>query len=208
MYESDQPPFEITGEIDKADTVYVAEQINPWVQPQVPPAQYDYNVSGRAQGGAKPDRYYDWSQSSPAASPGGNKNGYSRRGQFVTQDELEKLKRQQMQYQTMPENWRNSYGGSGSYNPGYAPGSGYQIPGPDPIYDSPMVSPWSSNPDVLYRGQQFPMLPNEALGGLPPVHVSPFGMSLDNLGHSDSGVSEDNDKVFNPFTFLPNYGSQ
>jgi hypothetical protein len=71
-----------------------------------------------------------------------------------------------------------------------------------------MVSPWSSHPDVLFRGEQFPMVPNEALGGFPPMHVSPYGMNFDDSGGAGKPSDEGSDNVFNPFTFLPNYGPQ
>lgn len=44
------------------------------------------------------------------------------------------------------------------------------------------------------------MVPSEALGGFPPMHVPSFGVN--NYTGSESGEAEEY-KVFNPFTFLP-----
>ena len=105
----------------------------------------------------------------------------------------------------------------------------------NPAYDSPAVSPWGQGADVLYRGeslpnslpgsvpsslggqfpgmsqQAYPWVPNEALGGLLPIPVSPT--IRDSYKREDQHVAEEpaNKKVeksnveniFNPFTFLP-----
>ena len=101
---------------------------------------------------------------------------------FVTQQEMEQLEQQQMQMQLMPGDSRdlrrpipgsgNSYMpqiyGYPSYDPSY--GMGYT----NPLYHTPAVSPWGSEPGLLYEGQSLPMVPNEALGGIPPMHVPPY----------------------------------
>jgi len=127
---------------------------------------------------------------------------------FVTQQELEQLERQQMQMQLMPGDRRdlrrpvpgssNSYMpqiyGYPSYDPLY--GMGYT----NPLYHTPAVSPWGSEPGLLYEGQALPMVPNEAIGGIPPMHVPPY---LDNGGVYEPEEIENNEEnsVFNPFEF-------
>ena len=91
----------------------------------------------------------------------------------------------------------------------------------NPIYDVPAVSPWGSGADVIYQGGSFPgalpdsspWVPNEAIGGLPPIHVPPFeGGSnwgkLNNTGSNNAeaeyGERQKDNNVFNPFTFVPN----
>jgi hypothetical protein len=118
---------------------------------------------------------------------------------FVTPEILESLKQQQTQSQLMPGSDYNSrQPASGRY--GYSPyGMGYS----DPIYDVPAVSPWGSGPDVLYRGGSNPWVPNEAIGGIPPISIP----SYDQYSYQDDTNSTEKQKkydVFNPFTLLPN----
>ena len=127
---------------------------------------------------------------------------------FVTEQELEQLEQQQMQMQLMPGDRRDLRrpipGSSNSYMPqiyGYPPynplyGMGYT----NPLYHTPAVSPWGSEPGLLYEGQSLPMVPNEAIGGIPPMHVSPY---LDDGGSYEPEELESNDEnsVFNPFEF-------
>jgi hypothetical protein len=88
--------------------------------------------------------------------------------------------------------------GQGIYSaPSYGAG------GANPLYDTPAVSPWGNGPDVLYRGESLPMVPSEALGGFPPMHVPSFGMNTYKNTGSDVPVGADESNVFNPFTFLP-----
>ncbi|MFV9615940.1 MAG: hypothetical protein ACNYZG_08290, partial [Gammaproteobacteria bacterium] len=100
-------------------------------------------------------------------------------------------------------------------NPTYGMGSA------NPLYDVPTVSPWGSGPEVIYRGGSFPgalpdsspWVPNEAIGGLPPIHVPPFeaGSNWGRLNNTGSNNAEaeyserqKDNNVFNPFTFVPN----
>lgn len=76
-----------------------------------------------------------------------------------------------------------------------------------PLNYMPSLSPWSSGSGLIYRGDSVPgslpggfsgsspWLPNEALGGLPPIHTPLWGED-----DAEQGVD---DSVFNPFTFLP-----
>ena len=119
---------------------------------------------------------------------------YGRANRFVTPEILESIKRQQTQSQMMygnpyygrpynPQPAPQPYGGY-NYNSAPLPGGNYPVP----LYDVPPVSPWGSSPDLLYRGQSFPLIPNEALGGLPPMP----------LYNGAPGVS---DSFFDPFSF-------
>ena len=69
----------------------------------------------------------------------------------------------------------------------------------DPVYGVPSVSPWGNAADVINRREQFSWMPNEAVGGVPPIHVPPY--SGDSLNRIDGPGG---DEVFNPFTFLQN----
>ena len=105
----------------------------------------------------------------------------------------------------------------------------------NPMFDSPAVSPWGRGADVLYRGESFPntfpgsvpsalegdfpgdsqrdypWVPNEALGGLLPIPVSPsvadsYQREMPEIrGSKSPRINEKGkvDNVFNPFTFLP-----
>ena len=132
------------------------------------------------------------------------------RDRFVTPSFLESLKKQQQQYQVMPENrhqqqgqhnpWRSdsSLPGQGGYgSPSYGVGN------VNPLYDSPAVSPWGDGADVLLRGESFPMVPSEALGGLPPMHVPSFGVNNYKNSESSQPGEAYEGSVFNPFTFIP-----
>ena len=134
---------------------------------------------------------------------------------FVTQQELERLEQQQMQMQLMPGDQRdlrrpipgsnNSYMpqiyGYPTYDPLY--GMGYT----NPLYHTPAVSPWGSEPGMLYEGQSLPMVPNEAIGGIPPMHVPPY---LNDGGSTESEGFENKEEntLFNPFEFGRNGRSQ
>ena len=118
-------------------------------------------------------------------------------------------------------------------------GAPYGMNTNNPVYDSPAVSPWGNGADVLYRGESlpksspgslpstwggefpgtssgsFPWVPNEALGGLLPMPVSPDVVNdyqqkqrheqLDERDESGGKTVEKTkvNRVFNPFTFLP-----
>ena len=151
-----------------------------------------------------------------------NKIWRNTREQFVTPEILESLKQQQQRYQIMPGNqqpmnnrWRprpqsqqfmqmpngSGLNGQGAYNyPSYGAGSA------NPLYDTPAVSPWGDGADVLYRGESFPNVPNEALGGFPPMHVPSFGMNTYKNTGPGEPLEVDENNVFNPFTFLPGKG--
>jgi hypothetical protein len=126
----------------------------------------------------------------------------SKNFRFVTPEILDSLKQQQTQSQLMPGNeynQQNLYRRSARGRYGYSPyGLGYT----DTIYDLPAVSPWGIGPDVLYRGQSYPLVPNEAIGGIPPIPMSSF----DENSYQDELDNTENQKyeVFNPFTLLPN----
>ena len=207
----------------------LAGQWNPWVLPEVPEKTTGFQCPAEWQS--------EQSQDKSAGRQGqGQTPEFNKRlsGQFVTPGILESLKQQQIQTQMTPYNGsyrqlrtprqaqrpvermpsRNYYG-EPSYGMGYA----------NPLYDVPAVSPWGSGPDVVYRGESFPnwssgalpdelpWVPNEAIGGLPPIHVPPFerGSNWGELNSTGSNNTEaENTKrridnnVFNPFTFTPN----
>lgn len=148
---------------------------------------------------------------------------------FVSPEILESLKQQQKQYQLMPEyqqpvnnrrqprsqqfmqmppasgpSGQGAYGypsyGAGSYGTGSYGAGSYGTGSANPLFDAPAVSPWGDGADVLYRGESLPMVPSEAMGGFPPMHVPSFDMnSYKNMQPGEAGESD----VFNPFTFLP-----
>jgi len=72
-----------------------------------------------------------------------------------------------------------------------------------PLTDLPSVSPWAGGPDVMYQGEQFPWLPNAAIGGIAPMNVSPF-IGNGQQGEAPSEHNQIQNKVFNPFTFGSN----
>lgn len=192
----------------------VADGSNPWALPEKQESRpgyqqpYEYGrqyqrtpMDGAAQQGQldDSDRQY---QPSHQWQP--------QRDRFVTPSFLESLKKQQQQYQVMPENrqrqqgqynpWQSgsSLSGQGAYGwPSYGGGS------VNPLYDAPAVSPWGNGADVLYRGESFPMVPGEAIGGLPPMPVPSFGMKNFKNSESEESAETYEDNVFNPFTFLP-----
>jgi len=172
---------------------------NPWQLPQEPVAAPGFKRLPKYQSQPNQDN----------RQTGQYQDKHHRTGRFVTPEILESLKRQQMQtqmtpgsmheYRQMPPQpmmYQPSPGGYGA--PSY--GMGY----PDSLYNTPAVSPWGGGLDTLYRGQSFPdtapgsfpWLPNEALGGLPPIHVPSFG-------ESDNTDVRNPDNVFNPFNFMP-----
>jgi hypothetical protein len=137
---------------------------------------------------------------------------------FVTPEFLESLKQQQQQHQLMPENqpfrqpaprqYMQMQPGSGLPGQGAYSSPSYGAGPANPLYDSPAVSPWGDGSDVLYRGESFPMVPSEALGGFPPMHVPSSGMKNYKSSESGEPIETDEHNVFNPFTFLPNEGSR
>ena len=134
------------------------------------------------------------------------RDNYNQRDRFVTPEILESLRVQQQQLQTMPDDQslpsqvRPQQPAAGVYAP-----PTYNMGSVNPLYDVPVTSPWASGSDVLYRGQSFSdyapgatsWLPNEAVGGLPPMPVPAFG-AMDNTDVQNP------ENVFNPFNFMPN----
>jgi len=158
---------------------------NPWI---LPPAQPEKQDETRW-----PERYHQQPES-PALQ--------IQQPRFVTPEILQSLKQQQTQTQQVrPQqqgthrrftpNQRQQYGVP-SYDMGYSP----------EVYDVPMVSPWAESPDTFYQGRSLPMVPDAAIGGIPPMQMPVFGDdSFDDV--YDYGNLQDNN-VFNPFTFIPN----
>ena len=157
----------------------------------------------QSQGGADPYRQV------PEKQVWNNNTGE----RYVTQDIIDSLNRQEARYYSRlnsekEQYYRNTqaplygrqyerYGQEYSASPYYDTGS------VNPAYDVPAVSPWGETPAVLHSGEKFPWIPNEAIGGVPPIYVPPFvgGNSPDN---ADGSTSKMGSEVFNPFTFLQN----
>ncbi len=168
---------------------YYLAQNNPWQVPRPPENEVDFQRLPKYR-----SQQYQ-----------GDQSGYYSQGQrFVTPEILESLKQQQIQnqllyrpywpqrQQPMQQNNNMDYAAP-SYGGGYA----------DPLYDTPAVSPWSNGADMLYRGQSMPWVPDAAIGGIPPVHITP----LDNTNGFTVPGDPMGGSVFNPFNFAPNnYG--
>ena len=208
----------------------LAGQWNPWILPEVPEKTMGFQCPADSQS----EQYYGKPTGTrEQGQPLEFKNRLS--GRFVTPGILESLKQQQIQMQitpryepysqlrprqrmpqqpmkNLPE--KNYYYGEPSYGMGSV----------NPLFDAPAVSPWGSGPDIIYRGQSFPesfsgvmpdsspWVPNEAIGGLPPIHVPPFAGSSNwrelNSTNSNNAEAENIERriennVFNPFTFAP-----
>jgi len=196
---------------------------NPWALPPEPRQQPEFKSPTQ-------DRYY---------SPPNGSDVYTERvrpeaaGRYVTPEILQSLKQQQSQQQGMlgivpelmpprrvpytnynrrlPQQYNNS-----QLLPGYSGGvQNFGMPSQsgmgssNPLFDVPSVSPWSNAPDVLYRGEDMPWLPDAALDGMPPIPISPymdnygFGGSDRQFSPSTEGQYPVQDNVFNPFTFAP-----
>lgn len=178
---------------------FMRSQVNPWQLPQ---------ETVRVPGFERLPKYQNQPYQSDQQA-GQYQNNQNQMGRFVTPEILESLKRQQMQTQQMPGNKQQYQRQAIPYQPvmdGYG-GSSYGMNNFSPLYDEPAVSPWGNGSDVLYRGESFPgsapgafpWVPNEAMGGLPPMHVPAFG-------ESDNVDVQNPDNVFNPFNFMPNRG--
>ncbi len=193
----------------------VAKPANPWALPETSEKFLNFQQSTKFR--KQPDRAGKYSMD-----------------RFVTPEILESLKQQQMQIQMMPRNRqdnrpiRRRLPTMPSMLPqawSLPPEQGrYGLMGTvNPLYDTPVVSPWGSGPDIIYRGEVLPDslsgVPNEAIGGLPPIHIPPlgdtrfdvqpfseFGNEFSNMATGNQPLVEEN--VFNPFTFLPNRGMQ
>ncbi len=212
----------------------VVEQSNPWVLPQKQDSRRGYQPEFQQsydnyqqyqpvpQDAQNPDAQSRYRQNQPAPNRDSARQYQSvhqwqpQTDRFVTPEFLESLKQQQ--HQIMPENRRYHRPAPRSFMQ-MQPGSGlpgqraygypsYGTGSANPLYDTPAVSPWGDGSDAMYRGESFPMVPSEALGGFSPMHVPSFGM--DNYKNSESGelFETDEHKVFNPFTFLPGEGSR
>ena len=203
----------------------LAGQWNPWLLPEVAEEEADFQCPAdwRTQG------------NSAGTQQQGQPPEFKKRlsGRFVTPGILQSLKQQQIQTQMTPstEHYRQLRSRQrmpqqpvtrlpgNSYNYGQPSSGGMGTA--NPLYDVPAVSPWGSGSDVIYRGGSFtgalpdssPWVPNEAVGGLLPMPVSPFAgnASKDELNSINSGNAEiDNierrrdNNVFNPYTFIPN----
>lgn len=130
---------------------------------------------------------------------------------YVTPEIIDKLNRQEAQHYA-----RQHSGGYGQFVPtphspsydegrarGHSAPPAYGVGSMNPAFDVPAVSPWGGMPDVLNSGEQFPWMPNEAVGGVPPIHVSPYANKNDFDERGNSATPSEN-KVFNPYTFLEN----
>jgi hypothetical protein len=128
---------------------------------------------------------------------------------YVTPEIIDQLNHQEAQHyarlrgererQFVPSPHLPSYGGGSAQ--GYSAPPAYGMGSINPAYDVPAVSPWGETPDVLNRGEQFPWMPNEAVGGVPPIHVSPYANKNQSHGVDESANNTEK-KVFNPYTFL------
>lgn len=108
---------------------------------------------------------------------------------------------QQREQQYAPSSHLPSYGGG--YAQRHSAPPAYGMGSLNPAYDVPAVSPWGETPDIMNLGEQFPWMPNEAVGGVPPIHVPPY-INKNQFGGMDESVNNTENKVFNPYTFLHN----
>jgi len=165
---------------------FVAEQTNPWLLPEKQEDRTDFKKFPNYQGQQNQSNRAD-------ERVQGNR--------FVTPEILESLNQQQKQNQLMPENsphqqYKQRQSGQGYY--GYPP-TGIQYS--NPMYDTPAISPWGGGADTLYRGQSFPWVPNEAIGGMSPIPLSSFGDNSSLDDSANTGKQKKNN-VCNPFTFI------
>lgn len=203
--------------VEQPDPAYV----NPWV---APPRQYGAPTYRNK---SENYQYESNNQVNPVPDSGQNLWGGSGQfGRFVSPQKLDQIQQQQKRYQTMPENQHRSSSPYSRYtprlnsgvqapytvdnwsHPGVGNQSIYGTGAVNPLYDTPVVSPWGSGVDVLNKGASFPMVPSEAIGGLPPMHVPSIGITPYSKDGSEAAVGDinvpDDVNIFNPFTFLPN----
>ncbi len=191
-------------------------QSNPWALPQAPDSHSGYRQL---------PKYYNQDDRQQRQNQKKQNKVWRNPGErFVTPEFLESLKQQQRQNQLMPgdrryqqrpspqSRWQQPLQGNYSY-PSYGMGHA------NPLYDAPAVSPWGGGADVLYRGESFPMVPSEAIGGIPPLYTpsigggsygnSPWGES-NNADENNTGINgiekRNQNRVFNPFSFLTDGG--
>lgn len=133
---------------------------------------------------------------------------------FVTPEILESLKQTQMRTQQTPDRYlkRRSYRPQQTVPsqlmleqpvPGYYGFPSTTMGVPNPLYDAPAVSPWGNGPDVLYRGESFPWIPDAAIGGIPPMNIEPFTENNE-TDNAESANKQYQNNAFNPFTFGSN----
>ena len=133
-------------------------QYNPWAIPQTPENHPGYQQPMEYENQRYQGSQYPGSTENRHNQARSTQNRIYQNNRFVTDEFLESLKQQQSQHQVMPEN--NRYYGVAprkyapqqmqSGSPGSAsPGSGtlgypsYGMDYMDPLYDAPVVTPWS-----------------------------------------------------------------
>ena len=214
---------------------------NPWALPEQAAPDYGHfprkqSGHGRTHDDAQPgDRqagkaHAAEKQSAEAQPADGEQqsrdNWSTRYDRFVTPETLQSIKNQQSRMQQTndpgPYYRYDAYSSPGpTRRSPYTPYGGPMYPGPyglggyNPLFDSPMSSPWLTDPGAMFRGQSFSYVPDEAIGGIPPMRTPVFGpgrmpsglsdgMMPDSMQDSAGKIVDDMpDKVFNPFTFLP-----
>lgn len=165
---------------------FVAGQSNPWLLPEKQEPAPNYQPLPKY----KSQQYQ-----------GNEINQYGQGYRFVTPEILESLKQQQIQNQLMPGNRQNQKYVPRSYNQGNYGYPSSSMRYSDSMYSAPAVSPWGSEPEVLYRDESFPWVPNEAIGGIPPLYVPSIGEES-YPGDSNNTEKQKGINVFNPFTFI------
>lgn len=164
----------------------LAEQTNPWLLPEKQEDMPDFKKF--------PNYHNQKNQES-------SKNRQGQGARFVTPDIIESLEQQQKKHQLMQDNsqyQQRKKSQSGQEYYGYPPGGMNYL---NPVYDTPAVSPWGSGLDTLYRGNSFPWVPSEAIGGISPMPMTSFGEDGSSLD-SDNAEKRKENKVFNPYTFI------
>jgi len=130
---------------------------------------------------------------------------------YVTSEIIDKLNHQEAQHYVRLQSERARQFVTSPHLPSYGEGYAQRYSAPpaygmgslNPAYDVPAVSPWGETPDILNRGEQFPWMPNEAVGGVPPIHVPPY-VDKHQFDGMDESANNTENKVFNPYTFLHN----
>lgn len=174
----------------------VAGQSNPWLLPEKQEPAPNYRPLPKYQ-----SQQYQGDENKRQQYQGTEINKYGQGYRFVTPEILESLKQQQIQNQLMPGDRQNQKYIPRQYNQGNYGYPSNSMRYSDPVYSSPVVSPWGSGPEVLYRGESFPWVPNEAIGGIPPIHVPSIGEDS-YLGKSNNAEKQKEINIFNPFTFI------
>lgn len=196
------------------EIMLAGNQSNPWALPPVPDEpQPEFRQPAR-------DLYYQYPDNKKIPTdefgsyndrPNQFKPGTGSR--FVTPETLESLKQQQTRQQGVRP--RSQYPRSSDYYSNTQRYDSYPQSGmgyTNPLYDVPAVSPWGNGSDVLYRGTELPSIPDAALGGIPPIHTSPYIENDGGLYRNEATQPAENaskpkrDTLFNPFTFAP-YGN-